>query len=324
VGDPNGAVGGVDALSSRPRRAEHINLQILWLDLDVDFFGFRKHRHRGSRRVNSPLCLGCRHALHPVNPGLAPKQPVSFVAPDRHDRLLEATEQPIAQRNGLPAEAMTFAVALIHSVQVSRKQRRFIPAGARSNLHDGITVVMGISRKQKLVKLGRESGDFCRKAGQVGLGEGRQLGIGLRRQLAGLLEIPLQAGETVRDFDNGGKTSVFPAERPELAGISCGGGIRQGLADFIRPQQCLAEPGLHALGLGRCGRRLVLILPAEPVNPTGGIDQALLAGEEGMALGAHLHVNRRGGGAGLELVTAGALNHELAVVGMNVGLHRCS
>ena len=66
---------------------------------------------------------------------------------------------------------------------------------------------------------------------------------------------------------------MFPAERPELARIFCGGGVRQSLADFIRPQQCLAEPGLHDLGLGRCGRRFGLILPAEPVNPTGRIDQ---------------------------------------------------
>jgi hypothetical protein len=86
------------------------------------------------------------------------------------------------------------------------------------------------------------------------------------------------------------------------------------MADLVGPRQGLAEPGLHGLRLGCRGRRLGLVPPAESINPAGGVYQTLLPRKVGMALRAHLDVNRGCGRAGLELVTAGALNHELAVV----------
>src|SRR5437870_6469606 len=42
--DPDGAVGGVDALAARPLRAEHVDPQVLVVDLHVDLFGLGEDR----------------------------------------------------------------------------------------------------------------------------------------------------------------------------------------------------------------------------------------------------------------------------------------
>ena len=67
-----------------------------------------------------------------------------------------------------------------------------------------------------------------------------------------------------------------------------------------------------------------LVLPAEPVDAAGGVHQALLAGEVGMALRADFDVDRGGGRAGLERVPAGADGRELLVARVQIGLHGTS
>ena len=60
---------------------------------------------------------------------------------------------------------------------------------------------------------------------------------------------------------------------------------------------------------------------AEAFNSATRIDQLLLPGVEGVAVGADLHVDLALGGAGGELVAAGAADVRLDVFGMNLGLH---
>ena len=43
VRDADGGVGRVDALAARAARAERVDAQVLVVDLDVDFLGFRQH-----------------------------------------------------------------------------------------------------------------------------------------------------------------------------------------------------------------------------------------------------------------------------------------
>ena len=61
----------------------------------------------------------------------------------------------------------------------------------------------------------------------------------------------------------------------------------------------------------------------ETINTTASIYQLLLAGIEGMALGADIHFHFFLSGTRLKSFTAYAANHTLAVLGMDVFLHCC-
>ena len=61
----------------------------------------------------------------------------------------------------------------------------------------------------------------------------------------------------------------------------------------------------------------------ETINTTASINQLLLAGIEGMALGADIHFHFFLCGTRLKSFTAYAANHTLAVLGMDVFLHCC-
>jgi hypothetical protein len=63
------------------------------------------------------------------------------------------------------------------------------------------------------------------------------------------------------------------------------------------------------------------VLAPEPFHPAGGVHQLLFAGEERMALGADLHSDLVLGGAGDELVTAGAAYRGLSEFGMDICFH---
>jgi hypothetical protein len=60
----------------------------------------------------------------------------------------------------------------------------------------------------------------------------------------------------------------------------------------------------------------------EAVYPAGGIDKFLLAGKEGVALGAYFHGNIPRGGAGFDNITAGAGNFYRFIVGVYIWFHR--
>ena len=59
----------------------------------------------------------------------------------------------------------------------------------------------------------------------------------------------------------------------------------------------------------------------EAIHASAGVNHLLLAGVEGMALGADINSKFLLGGAGLEGFTAHAATHGLAVIGMDVFLH---
>ena len=63
------------------------------------------------------------------------------------------------------------------------------------------------------------------------------------------------------------------------------------------------------------------VLLVELVNTAAGVDQLLLAGVEGVALGADFHGDVLLGGAGLDDSAASALDGGLLVIGMDSFLH---
>jgi hypothetical protein len=63
------------------------------------------------------------------------------------------------------------------------------------------------------------------------------------------------------------------------------------------------------------------VLLVELLDPAGGIDQFLLAGEKGMAGGTDFHLDLLVNGAELNLVAAGALGLDLVIGGMDISFH---
>jgi hypothetical protein len=59
----------------------------------------------------------------------------------------------------------------------------------------------------------------------------------------------------------------------------------------------------------------------EPLDPSGGVDDALLAREERVAHVANVHVHVALGGARLDNVATAAANRRRLVLGMNPGFH---
>jgi hypothetical protein len=48
---------------------------------------------------------------------------------------------------------VSLAVSLVHSVEVRAEECGFVATGAGTDFYDGVTVVVGISWKEELVKL---------------------------------------------------------------------------------------------------------------------------------------------------------------------------
>ena len=86
--DANRRVSRVHRLSTRPRRAECIDAQILRLNLDVNVLGLRQHRNSDRRRMHAPLRLRRRNALHAMHAALIFQLGVDLVAFDDRDDFL--------------------------------------------------------------------------------------------------------------------------------------------------------------------------------------------------------------------------------------------
>ena len=152
---------------------------------------------------------------------------------------------------------------------------------------------------------------------EFGVRQSDKLGIGLTGHLPSLVQIVLQAPQTLGGAHHRGEPGVLPAERAKLRLIARDLWIGERVGNLLRPLQRLAESGLHGLRLGG----LALVLAAEAVDAAGRVHEALLAREVRVALGAHFDVNVVRRRAGLELIAAGADDGQLLVLGMQIGLH---
>src|SRR5713226_2801090 len=74
---------------------------------------------------------------------------------------------------------------------------------------------------------------------------------------------------------------------------------------------------------GSCFCGGVGVFLGEALDPARGVQELLLAGEEGMAIGADFNVQPVpfDSGPSLEIVSASAVNGNRVIVGMNTGLH---
>jgi hypothetical protein len=114
---------------------------------------------------------------------------------------------------------------------------------------------------------------------------------------------------------------VLSPELSEPLRIAQGGWIGERPFDVGRPSERVGET--VSKRQGRASARLLLLaeLLAEALDASRGIHEALLAREERVALRAHVRVDLRLRGSGLERIAAGALHRRRMVFGMDVGFH---
>jgi len=115
-------------------------------------------------------------------------------------------------------------------------------------------------------------------------------------------------------------TISSPACRQPLS-IAERGRIGECSLDLVGAGEHFSESVAKAQWNASASLLLLAELLAEALDATRGVDQALLASEERMALGADVGMDLGLGGARLEGVAAGALHGGRVVLWMDAGLH---
>src|SRR5437764_391703 len=87
VRDADGGVGRIDGLASRPGRTVDVNLELVWIDLDLDLLRLGHHRDGRGGRVDPARAFGLGHPLDAVRPALRLQHGVRAVTLDREGRL---------------------------------------------------------------------------------------------------------------------------------------------------------------------------------------------------------------------------------------------
>jgi len=105
------------------------------------------------------------------------------------------------------------------------------------------------------------------------------------------------------------------SERASVQKRACKSRVRY---DIYKPKPPIVSAVLVYRSLFRLLKTVLLV---ELINTAAGIDELLLAGVEGMALGADLNGDVLAGGAGLDQSAAGASDDCGLIVGMNSGFH---
>jgi len=95
--------------------------------------------------------------------------------------------------------------------------------------------------------------------------------------------------------------------------------ISWGIKDLFRLR------AFRLLGRGGLGFALFLLVhavfAAVPLNPSGGVDQFLAAGEKRVAIGADFNLEILDRGAGFDHIATGARNRGVEILGMNFLFH---
>jgi hypothetical protein len=204
-------------------------------------------------------------------------------------------------------------------VQVGGEERSLVATGASANLDDRVAVVEWIARNDERLELLLEPGDARLQTRLLGPSLLGELGVVNKNELAHLRELVFTLAELGRQLDDGSEAAVFSAELGQTMRLAQRGRISETLLDLGRARQDVREAISERQS--RASARLLAELLAEALDAAGSIDQPLLAGEERMALRAHVGVDLRLGRAGLERIAAGALHRRRMVFGMDIGLH---
>jgi hypothetical protein len=314
--DLDGRIGGIDALAAGAGGAADSDLEIVGFQDDVDLLGFWEDGDGDGAGMDAALGFGGGDALDTVDAAFIFESAVDVLAGDGEDDFLETAEIGGAGVEDFEFPALGFCVAGVHPVEISGEEGGFGAAGAGAQFEDGIAGVGGVWGDEPMLDGEEEWGQFGFEACDLVAGElgefgvlgfsgeevsvGGEVGQGLEVELAGgdeLFESGVFAGEFLEsrgmaerarvtesglDFREAGGEAVDMRleihalkKRPPAAGVRAAGGRGRG--------RLLLFPFGHGGGQGSLSGLGFDHALLELVDASGGVDEFLLAGVEGVA-----------------------------------------
>ncbi len=189
VRDPYRRVGRVHRLAPRTGGAEHIDLEVVRVEVDVDLLGLRQHRDGCRARVDPPLALGGGNPLYAMWPTLVLEARPRGFALDDERHVPEAAVFRCLLREHFELQPAALGESLVHAEEVSGPEVRFLAALRALDLDDDVATLVGIARQQELADLGRELLDDVRLFVDLRLQVLAHLVVGFgREELVGVVE----------------------------------------------------------------------------------------------------------------------------------------
>ena len=149
VGDAHRAVGGVDVLPARTRRAIHVDAQVgRFVDLDIHILRLRQHSNRRGGGVDAPTAFGGGHTLDAVDAAfeLHPREHTG--AGDRRHDFLETANIGGVGGDHFDLPPLLLGIFGIHAEQVACEQCRFVPASACADFQHRGARIGGVAGQQ--------------------------------------------------------------------------------------------------------------------------------------------------------------------------------
>jgi hypothetical protein len=342
VKDLDGGVGGVDALPAGASGAADFDAEILRSEFDVDFLGLGEHGHGGGGGVDAALGFGGGDALHAVDSALVAQAAEDGVAGDLEDDFFEASESGGAGVHRFNSEPLGFRVALIHPVEVGGEERGLVAAGAGADLDDGVAVLGFVGREEGELDVAVEDGQTALDLRDLGGGKFRHFRVGAVGQFLIFGELRAEAAGFVVGLGEFFQPGLFTHD------VACLGGVRIKVVGGHEPVQfgqTLAFFGdergeIHETKNGDRPRGGAITVSAtsrlsffetggfdravatrEFLHASGGIDELLFAGEEGMAGCADADLDVLARGTGVVDGPAGAGDRRFSVIRMETSFH---
>src|SRR5579884_4039814 len=148
MSDTDCRFGLVDMLTAGALRAHGIDLEILFIDGNVDVLDFRQYGDSGGRGMDATGCLRVGYALDAVDTRFELQLGEHAAAAHLRDDLFETALGPLAQRKYFDLPALNSRVALIHAEKIACEKRGFVSSGPCTDFQDGIVIVHRVLRQK--------------------------------------------------------------------------------------------------------------------------------------------------------------------------------
>ena len=161
MGNANRGIGRVDVLPARAARPVDVDLQIVVVDLDIDFARFGKHGDGRGGGVDAPPAFGDRHALDTVDAALELQFGENAGPRNIGHDFLEPADFGRIEADRLDPPSLFGGEAFVHAIEIAREQRRFVSARSGADFQHGrfrIRLVTGQHGDREFALLFRQGG----------------------------------------------------------------------------------------------------------------------------------------------------------------------
>ena len=153
VSQPHGRIRFIDVLTARARGAIRVDTQVGRIDLNgFNFIGFGQYSDCACRRVNTPLRLGSRYALHPMGARFEFQARVDPVTSHAADNFLESAVVTLAFIEYFDAPLPGLGIFGVHAKQVTREYRCLVAARSGAHLEEHVSVIVRIGWNQQFLQ----------------------------------------------------------------------------------------------------------------------------------------------------------------------------